>query len=58
MANRQVYEIWLDESAAVPEQSWALQLWGYVARFPSRGAAEKQIEAVKAHRKKEGYKEQ
>jgi hypothetical protein len=43
---RELFDIWEDTGA----NPFRLQLVNYVAQFPSQGAAERYVEAVKRHR--------
>jgi hypothetical protein len=57
----ELYDIWEVEltdniSKVDLDKPWKVQLIKYVANFPTQGAAQRYVNAVKAERKKQGLK--
>jgi hypothetical protein len=49
---RELYEIWYE--SWLPARGWRVQMFDYVAQFPTKEAAEKYVKMVKDHREKYG----
>lgn len=50
------FEVWYEPSVNCSTLPWAAQMVNYVARFETKTAAEKFVEAVKIFRHKHGLK--